>query len=198
MISIFGSDGFAEKDTEVVVFIIDENREYMGSIKTVISAGTGLPAGAYLDEPPLKQTGKAILRSSDGNKWDQVDDYRGQIIYATDGSGPAEVKLPGELPPDYTLLEPVTAYDEWNGRKWVTNKENQKLGQIAKAEADKTALIDAANLFIASNNWPSKLALGRLNDDDKARFNLWLDYIDEVIAVDTQKATEVEWPTPPK
>ncbi|BAM68863.1 putative tail assembly chaperone [Edwardsiella phage MSW-3] len=58
----------------------------------------------------------------------------------------------------------------------------------------KVALIAECNAHINSNQWPSKLALGRLSDAEKTTFNKWLDYLDALNAVDP---TNPVWPTAP-
>ncbi|HDU8646485.1 TPA: tail fiber assembly protein [Morganella morganii] len=67
----------------------------------------------------------------------------------------------------------------------------------ARADTEKQLRADEANNRVNGQQWPSKLALGRLSDDEKALFNEWLDYLDAVNAVDTSTAPEIEWPTPP-
>lgn len=69
---------------------------------------------------------------------------------------------------------------------------------IAIAEAEKQQRIDEANTWINGQQWPSKLVLGRLSEDETAQFNEWLDYLDAVSAVDTSTAPDIEWPTPPE
>ncbi|EKS6398482.1 tail fiber assembly protein [Enterobacter hormaechei] len=64
-----------------------------------------------------------------------------------------------------------------------------------QAELQKQTLISQANEYIDSKQWPSKLALGRLKDDEKASFNKWLDYLDALESVDPSKAPEIVWPT---
>lgn len=58
----------------------------------------------------------------------------------------------------------------------------------------KAALISECNDHINSNQWPSKLALERLSDAEKATFNKWLDYLDALNAVDPANPV---WPTVP-
>ncbi|EFN5053815.1 tail fiber assembly protein, partial [Escherichia coli] len=41
-------------------------------------------------------------------------------------------------------------------------------------------------------------AIGRLTDDELAQYNLWLDYLDELEAVKTSSAPDINWPTPPE
>ncbi|ENR0220475.1 tail fiber assembly protein [Enterobacter kobei] len=66
---------------------------------------------------------------------------------------------------------------------------------VQQAELQKQTLISQANEYIDSKQWPSKLALGRLKDDEKASFNKWLDYLDALESVDPSKAQEIVWPT---
>lgn len=194
----FDERGFAIEDAAATVYVVDDNREYTGAVEMIISAGTTLPPRAFLDEPPAEEKCKAILRSESGEAWEVVPDYRGQTVYATDNTGPVEIKRPGNLPEGYTLLVPATAYDNWNGEKWVTDNEAQKSGQVAEANEQKESLIAVANAHINGQNWPSKLALGRLKDADKAKFNAWLDYIDAIVETPTSTAPDITWPTPPQ
>ncbi|HBJ1308638.1 TPA: tail fiber assembly protein, partial [Escherichia coli] len=68
---------------------------------------------------------------------------------------------------------------------------------IANAEAKKQYLIEQANNYINSKQWPGKVALGRLKDSEKEQYNLWLDYLDELEAIDTSAAPDITWPSQP-
>ncbi|HAO3413506.1 TPA: tail fiber assembly protein [Escherichia coli] len=95
-----------------------------------------------------------------------------------------------------------------DGKKWSSDTERHpvlvdippptKEELIAIAEADKETRINHANEQINSHQWPSKLALGRLSDEEKLIFSEWLDYLDAVNAVNTSTAPDIEWPTPPE
>lgn len=67
---------------------------------------------------------------------------------------------------------------------------------IAEAEARKQALITEVNT--ETQMLQTKLALGRIKDDEKARLNAWLDYLDELEAVDTTTAPDIDWPQKPQ
>lgn len=69
--------------------------------------------------------------------------------------------------------------------------------QIAAAELQKQRLTNQANEYMNSKQWPGKAAMGRLKDAEKAQYNLWLDYLDALEAVDTSSAPDIKWPTPP-
>ncbi|HHC4864808.1 TPA: tail fiber assembly protein, partial [Escherichia albertii] len=65
------------------------------------------------------------------------------------------------------------------------------------ATAQKQNLIDNANEYMNSKQWPGKAAIGRLKGEELAQYNLWLDYLDALELVDTSSAPDIEWPTPP-
>ncbi|MEG5996888.1 tail fiber assembly protein [Enterobacter ludwigii] len=69
---------------------------------------------------------------------------------------------------------------------------------IAAADAQKQALIDQANDYMNSKQWPGKAAIGRLKGDELAQYNSWLDYLDALEAIDTSTAPDIEWPQVPQ
>ncbi|NSL37215.1 tail fiber assembly protein [Citrobacter werkmanii] len=76
----------------------------------------------------------------------------------------------------------------------ITAKESA----ISEAENKKRLLINEATEYINSKQWPGKAAISRLKGDELAQYNLWLDYLDALEAVDTFYAPDIEWPTPPE
>lgn len=69
---------------------------------------------------------------------------------------------------------------------------------VAIADAEKQSLIDQANEYINSKQWPGKAAMGRLKDSEKIQYNAWLDFLDDIEAVDTSTAPDVTWPKQPE
>ena len=69
--------------------------------------------------------------------------------------------------------------------------------QIIEADNEKQSLINQANDYMNNKQWPGKAAIGRLKGDELTKYNLWLDYLDALEAVDTSSAPDIEWPTPP-
>ncbi|KAB3426108.1 tail fiber assembly protein [Escherichia coli] len=68
---------------------------------------------------------------------------------------------------------------------------------IQQAESERQLLLNQANEYMNSKQWPGKAAIGRLKDEELAQYNLWLDYLDALELVDTSSAPDIEWPTPP-
>lgn len=72
--------------------------------------------------------------------------------------------------------------------------EKSKEELVIEAENQKQILINYANDYINSKQWPGKAAIGRLKDAELEQYNLWLDYLDALEAIDTTKAPNVIWP----
>lgn len=68
---------------------------------------------------------------------------------------------------------------------------------IAAAEREKQVRIEQANYYINSKQWPGKAVLGRLKGIELEQYNLWLDYLDALEAVDTSSAPDINWPVSP-
>ncbi|WP_188001059.1 tail fiber assembly protein [Escherichia coli] len=69
--------------------------------------------------------------------------------------------------------------------------------RLQMAEDERNMRINSANDFMNARQWPGKAAIGRLKGEELAKYNLWLDYLDILYAVDVSAATDIEWPTPP-
>lgn len=80
---------------------------------------------------------------------------------------------------------------------WIDNPEPTAEEFIAAASKEKQERTEQANFYINSRQWPSKLSLQRLSDDEKAAFNTWLDYLDALDAVDISAAPNIHWPEKP-
>lgn len=77
----------------------------------------------------------------------------------------------------------------------VPEKSHQEL--VASAEEQKQSLINDANAYINGKQWPGKAEIGRLKTDELAQYNLWLDYLDALDAIDTSTVPDIDWPDTP-
>ena len=80
----------------------------------------------------------------------------------------------------------------------MTDTDAQHAGEVASAKALQEKRITVANDVMNRKQWPGKAAIGRLKGDELAQYNLWLDYIDALEAVDTSSAPDINWPEPPE
>lgn len=141
---IWGDDGWAANSGFTMAYIAaPETLEYLGADDVWVSEGTGLPAGAYLDAPPAKESGKAIVRQS--GRWRHVTDLRGVVVYNKETGHPVTVDAIGELLEQYTMLEPSSPYDKWSGEEWVKDEAAEKQATLEFAQAELSARISTAN-----------------------------------------------------
>ncbi|WP_413493142.1 tail fiber assembly protein [Morganella psychrotolerans] len=77
----------------------------------------------------------------------------------------------------------------------ILNPPLTKEQLIEQAEAKKQFLIAEVNA--ETEMLRAKLALGRIKEDEKALLNAWLDYLDELEAVDVSTAPDIIWPVKP-
>ena len=81
---------------------------------------------------------------------------------------------------------------------WVDLPPPTHEEQLAAADSEKQLKIDQANDYMNGKQWPGKAALGRLKGDELTQYNLWLDYLDALEAVDTSSAPGINWPDSPE
>lgn len=155
-----------------------------------MKAGNILPWGINMNAYVYSAKSNAFfpvefLEQYESNGWDlsdvvEVDD---QIALQYIGDAPVgKVRIAGK-----------DGYPTWGNAPEPTHEE-----LTAEAEAEKQRLIDGANSYMNGKQWSGKAAIGRLKGDELAQYNLWLDYLDALAAVDTSSAPDINWPVPPE
>jgi hypothetical protein len=187
---MFDDKGFATEDCAIRVFGVNENNEFAGSYVAQISIGTGLPAGAYPDEPPARRAGEAIIR--EGDKWVVVEDHRGETVYDMATRASSVVRVPGPVREGFTLLAPLTQFDKWIDGKWITDASEQSESITLNNIQQKAALILEASNYIA----PLIDARdgGYIEDSDVPVLAAWQKYRYALTKVDPAKPV---WPERP-
>lgn len=111
-------------------------------------------------------------------------------IYFSDGV----FVISSQKPDDYH------SWDE-NNNEWIMTDEDierKKLHILQTATDEKQRRVSQANDYINGKQWPGKAAIGRLKGEELVQYNLWLDYLDALEAVDTSRAPDIKWPVPPE
>jgi len=68
---------------------------------------------------------------------------------------------------------------------------------IEQAEQRRATLLSNAQISISV--WQTKLLMGRkLTEDESAKLNEWMDYIDLVSGIDPSTAPDISWPVAPR
>lgn len=188
-----GQDGFAEESGWISCFVTNQNGEYIGRRDEYISATTGLPAGAYIDQPPEKTDGFAVVR--EGNSWELMKDNRGKKAYSCETGAESVINYIGDLREGFTLIVPSTPYDVWDGATWVTDTSAQKVACISAAEVESARLYSIASEAIEPLQDAVDLEIA--TDGEVALLKLWKTYRVLLIRVDVSKAPDVDWPEKP-
>ena len=196
--AVLNSELIATKAGNITVYNYDgETREYISESTEYLAVGVGIPAHSCLDAPGSYKSGYVSCRTLDLRSWEYVPDHRGEIVYNTETGDAKEITAPGDYPENTTTIAPLTPFDKWDGKKWVTDTEAQHSAAVDAAEAQRQSLIDAAMASISLIQL--KLQAGRkLTQPENTRLNAVLDYIDAVTATDTSTAPDVIWPELPE
>ncbi|WP_165431833.1 tail fiber assembly protein [Atlantibacter hermannii] len=112
-------------------------------------------------------------------------------------------QVEGEANP-FEGLKLIQVNDEQIGIGYTVKKGNfqpplpSKEQLVTQAMENKQHLIESVSQYVNNKQWPSKLALGRLNNEEKEAFNKWLDYLDELTKIDPSSSPDIEWPKEPQ
>ena len=192
-----GEFKFSDKDITITVYgFLSDSKQYIGSADCYIPAHTGLPEYCTQIKPPEVPDGQVAVFDETKNQWKTIADHRGETVYSIATGSAVEITGLGEIQPELTPIKPTTPYDKWDGEKWITDTAAQHAAAVAEADAQKSALLDEANVITA--DWRTELALGIISDNDKAKLVAWMKYIRAVKASDTSAAPNVDFPPKPE
>jgi len=187
-------NGLAKSAGTVTVYNFNAvSGEFTGSSDEFLAQGVGLPANACVTAPPATEAGRVAFYR-DGS-WQSVPDHRGETIYPVSGGAPVKITALGDYPADTTTQAPATAFDKWDGEKWVTDSDAQQQSRHDAAAIEKAARVSEANGITQA--WQTQLLLGIITDADKATLTAWMKYVQAVQATDVSGAPDISWPEKP-
>lgn len=188
-------NGLAKSAGTLTVYNFDAiSGEFTGSNDEYLAQGVGLPANACITAPPVTEAGRVAVYQ-DG-AWTAVADHRGKTVYSVTDGAAVVINLPGDYPSDTTPLKPATAWDKWDGEKWVTDSAKKKAAATKEARERQAALIAEANSITQA--WQTQLRLEIITEADKASLMEWMKYVQAVQAVNIQAYPEITWPQKPQ
>lgn len=193
---VFDENGLATQAGDIRCFYYDElTGEYTGWSDEFINVGVSMPGNSTDIDPGETVAEKVSLFT--GTDWRQEEDHRGDTVYLVENKQGSVVDYIGPVKEGFTTAAPVSAFDKWDGKKWVTDTEAQQAAAKAEAELQRQQLISSAMQSISIIQL--KLQAGRaLSDAEKNKLNATLDYIDAVTATDTATAPDINWPVLPE
>lgn len=192
---VFGEDGHAAEAGTIRAYYFDHaTGEYTGWSDEFINIGVSMPGSSTDIDPGEEPTGFALVFT--GKQWEKREDHREETVYSTTDHKVSVVDYIGPVREGFTLAAPSTPYDKWDGETWVTDAAALKAGQINDAEQQRRYLLAEADQITA--DWRTELALGIIDDGDKAKLTVWMKYIKAVKAVDTSTAPDINWTARPE
>lgn len=195
---VWGEDGFASQSGWAFSHCINQSTgELLCSQDVWVVAGTGLPAGAFLDSPPHPEDGKAIVRQN--GAWLLVDDLRGTTAYNKQTKQSEVISSLGPLPFELTLTAPTSQFDVWSEdsdawvkdvqaeQDWLTQQAvYQRSLLLGEAGHEIAALLDALDPDVISD--PA--------DSVQAKLLEWKQYRAALAVIDCT-VHPVQWPAKP-
>ncbi|HAV1620240.1 TPA: tail fiber assembly protein [Enterobacter hormaechei subsp. steigerwaltii] len=189
-------NGFAAVAGVIVIFNYEsQTRAYLSQSTEYLPVGVSIPANACTDKPLAAKSGYMVCRNSKLTGWEYQADHRGETVWNIKTGESLQITAPGDYPANTTLYEPATAYDKWNGERWVTDEAAQKTAEVAEANVTKAALINSASEQIAPLQ--DAVDLDMATEEEKARFDAWRKYRVLLTRVDTSTAPAIVWPDMP-
>lgn len=187
-------NGLAKSAGTLTVYNFDAaSGEFTGSTDEYLAQGVGLPANACITASPVTEAGRVAIYQ-DG-AWTVVADHRGRTVYSvTDGTA-VMINVPGDYPSDTTPLKPATAWDKWDGEKWVTDSAKEKAAAVKEARERQALLITEANSITQA--WQTQLRLDMITDKDKVSLVIWMKYIQALQNIDISYPSKISWPPRP-
>lgn len=174
-----------------------DTNEFIGAGDAYIPPHTGLPANCTTIAPPETKAGFVAIFDDADQKWNVVEDHRGEEVYDIATRQQLYIQEPGALPEGVTPVAPGSDFDVWDGQQWVKDEAAERAAALNAATIKRDSLINNAMASISIIQL--KLNAGRkLTEEETARLNAVLDYIDNVAATDISSAPKINWPVVPE
>lgn len=100
---------------------------------------------------------------------------------------------------DAVLVEQTTGIGwSFDGTAFSAPPVPEKSKEELISEAGQTKMSLLSNADSVTDYWRTELALGIIDDTDKAKLTVWMKYIKAVKAIDTSTAPDINWPERPE
>ncbi len=153
-----------------------------------------IPAGAYLEEPPVGGQNETAVMGDNG--WELLPDFRGTLFSKVDG---AEVlhEAFGPAPEGFTDVPRPSALHVWSDSGWVVDADLVAAEAIAKAMVERDGSLALAAIRIAP--LADAVDLGDASDEDVSSLRQWKQYRVALNRIEQQAGfpLNIEWPVAP-
>ncbi|WP_392551245.1 tail fiber assembly protein [Orbus wheelerorum] len=195
--AIFNDKGFSQNAGYVTLYNFDNvTYEFIATTIRQLPAGISIPADSCLDAPNYIDENTAIVRDVKNNQWIYPPDHRGKQIYNIHDGSPKTVDFIGELPDTYTDKVPGSAFDSWNGKEWIEDKEKALKNRIDLAKQEQESRLSEADSYIYDLNEAIELELA--TDAQKELHKSWRQYRFVVKQININQPDSINWPAKPQ
>lgn len=151
----------AEQNEHKDIYCYDMHGEYTGTLlNDFVAIGTGLPAQSTLIKVIAPKEGFTRIFNEQKEKWEYVEDHRGEKYFSTNDGSEIEIKEFGSLPPTITTIPRPDIWHVYIDGKWVMTAENE----VEKAEYEKQQKISALNAEL--NQLKQDMIFAQMMGDD--------------------------------
>lgn len=123
---------YATETSIVTLYSFDQQGGFCGDFQYKWVAGTGLAANSTLEIPPEAQEGFVCVWNN--QSWELKEDHRDKVVYSTLDRSESKVDYIGSIKEGYTLLQPSTEFDSWNGTVWIDLRTDQEKLEYARSQ----------------------------------------------------------------
>lgn len=186
-----------ENRTITVYNLRADTKEFIGKGDAMIPAFTGLPANCTTVKPPEAKKGFIPVFNDAKQRWQLVEDHRGEQVYDTATGRQIYVSEPGAYPAGTTTVAPEKSreWQKWDGNKWVPDDVAERNAVVNDATATKASLIRQSAEAIAMLQDAVDLEIA--TDEEKNSLMAWKKCRVLLSRVDVQEAPSIIWPELP-
>lgn len=186
----------SDVDQTITVYNLrSDTNELIGESDAFIPAFTGLPANCTTVKPPEIKSGFIAVFDTNKQRWQSIEDHRGEVVYDTETGNTIIINEPGKYPTGTTTIAPENEWQKWNGKAWVNDADAEREALTGEAQAGKTALLRQANDVIATIQ--DAVDLDMATEDEKTLLVTWKKYRVMLNRVQPENAPDIVWPEIP-
>lgn len=187
-----------ENRTITVYNLRADTKEFIGKGDAMIPASTGLPANCTTVKPPETKKGFIPVFNDAKQRWQLVEDHRGESVYDTATGKQIYISEPGAYPTGTTTVapEPSREFQKWDGQKWVADEAAEHNAQVSTAKATKASLMRQSAEAIAMLQ--DAVDLDMATGDEKKLLIEWKKCRVLLSRVDPENPTKIVWPEVPE
>lgn len=172
-----------------------DTKEFIGSGDAFIPAFTGLPANCTTIKPPEIKPGFIVVFDANKQRWQSIEDHRGEVVFSTETGNEIYITEPGKYPANTTTIAPENVWQKWNGKAWVDDVEAMRAALVSEADAEKKRLLKQANDSIAT--FQDAIDLDMATEEESQLLTLWKKYRVLLNRVQPENAPGIVWPEVP-